>query len=869
MRWVRAQAFTHEGGLSYGLARRLVRALCAIGVDDPDPEATRHLGGQLDALGIAGTFPILAHFLGLPLGPSDARRLANLPPQELRRLTFDAVAELVCRLAAEGPLVLELDDLHWADPSSVDLLLELLACVDRGPVFLCCAFRPERDAPSWALRERAASGLPDRYVEVTLRPLSETSSAELVAKLLRVDELPPGLRGTLERAAGTPLWVEELVRTLIERGLLVAEDGRWRVTADLDRVEIPTSLQALIVARIDRLGEARPTLQTASVIGRRFGWRVLERVAADEPRLGEHLRLAERADLVRELAGIPEREYGFKHVLTQEAAYATLLLRRRRELHRQVAGALEALYPERVDELHAILAHHYFQAEAWAEAHHHARLAAEAARADYANREALAEYGQALAAAERAELGPAERLELHAARGQVHEVLGGFEPARADYEAALALAEAAGDGSARARLLGALGMLWGGHKDYQRGLDLTRRSAALAEAAGDTRGLAEARVRLGVMLLNLARLGESRRELEAALALFLELGDERGRAQTLDVLAMVTFCAGDLARSVEYAEDAARRLRALGDRWTEASSTVILGLGLGYLGERAASEEWIRRALAIWTEIGARSGEAFARWCIAESIETFGAYDLAFREGTRGLQMARELGHREWMAGGLSHTGRVRRACGDVAGARGLHEEMLATARELGTTLWIAEALGNLAADVMLEGDEATASRYLVEAVATGGEALKFTLRALFAQAELPLRFGRPAEALAAAHRFLETAPQFGVFAADARRVEGEALAALGRADEAEASLRRAKAEAVALGAEPPRWRACLALGRLLELTGRPAEAAAEYREALTSLEAVADTLSDPDLRRSFEQSEPMRRARAAAAHPS
>ena len=233
------------------------------------------------------------------------------------------------------------------------------------------------------------------------------------------------------------------------------------------------------------MGSARPMLQVASVIGRCFGWTVLERVAEQAGRLDADLTQAQRADLVREVPAHLEREYDFKHVLVRDAAYATLLRRRRRVLHRRVAETLEQVYSERIPKLHAVLAYHYERAEAWPRAVEHARAAAEAARDGSANREAVESYTQALRCAEHADLQPGARGRLLEGRGIVYERLGEFEAAREDYEAALALA-APDDDVTRIRVLGALGMLWGGHKDYQRGADLTRQAADLGR--GQWRG---------------------------------------------------------------------------------------------------------------------------------------------------------------------------------------------------------------------------------------------------------------------------------------------------------------------------------------------------------------------------------------------
>src|SRR5262249_55434101 len=231
----------------------------------------------------------------------------------------------------------------------------------------------------------------------------------------------------------------------------------------------------------------------------------------------------------------------------------------------EAAGeALERLHPDRLVELAPRLAHHYGEAQAWEAAAKHAHRAAEVARAALANREALVRYDQAIDAGQRAGLPAATRLLIHEGRGDVHAVLGDFERARADYEAALGAADEAHEPLARARVLGILAALWGGHKDYERGLSLSREAVAVAEQAGDTsearRASAEAHLTVGLMEVNLARATASRRELSAALALFRGAGDTRGEGRALDALAMVLLVAGDLDAAITHGRDALSRL---------------------------------------------------------------------------------------------------------------------------------------------------------------------------------------------------------------------------------------------------------------------------------------------------------------------
>jgi tetratricopeptide (TPR) repeat protein len=324
---------------------------------------------------------------------------------------------------------------------------------------------------------------------------------------------------------------------------------------------------------------------------------------------------------------------------------------------------------------------------------------------------------------------------------------------------------------------------------------------------------------------------------------------------------MALALSGNLAESTAHLREALPRLAESGDRQTEVSCMSSLAFVLLYRGHRADGERWMGKMLAAARAIGARAQEAYGHWVTSELVETYGDWGVALQEASTGLAIARAIDHREWTVAALAVLGRVHRNCGDIAGARRYHDEMLALARDLRTTLWIAEALGetgqNLGFPLPAEG-----RRQLGEAVELAGEAVKFGARALLGLANLAFDQDRPEEALEAARRTQRALSEFAVFASDARRLEGQALLALGRADEAEAVLRRANTEAATLGVAPAEWRANLALARLLVATGRADEAREPRAEARRLLEKVATGLTGvPALLRGFKATPAYREA--------
>jgi predicted ATPase len=322
-------------------------------------------------------------------------------------------------------MVMVFDDLHWSDQASVDLLVHLLALVDEAPVLLICAFRPERQSTAWQVKLKAETDYPHRYTEITLKPLQTEQADKLIGALLEIAELPRELRELiLRKTEGNPYFVEEVVRSLIEQGVVYrADDGlRWNARTDLRDISIPDTLQALLMARMDRLDrETRSTLQLASVIGRAFYHNILRAISDSAIAVDKHLSALERVELVREAARKPELQYVFKHELTRDAAYNSILHRKRAELHRRVGEAMETLFADSIETNAHRLAQHFAAAGDAERALSYYVMAGEGAAAVSANADAASHYERAVRAANDLNL---DSHELELLRGRQAELAG-------------------------------------------------------------------------------------------------------------------------------------------------------------------------------------------------------------------------------------------------------------------------------------------------------------------------------------------------------------------------------------------------------------------------------------------------------------
>jgi class 3 adenylate cyclase len=283
MRWAEGNCLSYGQGLAYHLLIDLLRSLIGVPAAAGEGETRAALYALSESLfgdSMMDTYPYLAHLLSLQLEGQALERVSQLDPQALQNQYLSALRHLCRTLTEQQPLVLILEDIHWADPSSTDLLIKLLPLVSESSILFCFATRPDRDTPGWklvtAVREQFGASL----AELQLHTLSDNDSRQLISNLLEIEALPESVRALiLKKAEGNPFFVEEVIRMLIDRGMIVKSGGGWVAQAEIENVDIPDNLQGLLLARIDRLpDDVKHTLRVASVIGRQFSVRVLEEV---------------------------------------------------------------------------------------------------------------------------------------------------------------------------------------------------------------------------------------------------------------------------------------------------------------------------------------------------------------------------------------------------------------------------------------------------------------------------------------------------------------------------------------------------------------------------------------------------------------
>jgi class 3 adenylate cyclase/tetratricopeptide (TPR) repeat protein len=642
--WLEGRSLSFGQTLSYWPFLEIIRRWAGIGEGDGDAAALAKLEASTRALLAADAgevVPYLATLLSLPVEPEYERSVKYLDGQAMGRQIFRSIRRLVDRLASMQPLVLVFEDLHWADQSSTELIEHLLPLVNTARLLLCGVGRPERDSPASRLRELARAEYAGRYHEIVLTALPPDSSAALVENIVADDQMPPQLKALiLEKSDGNPFFIEEVLRSMIATRTLTWDPAAatWRVTREVDRISIPDTLHGVIMARVDRLDDdVKDVLKVASVIGRSFLYRVLRAVSAAARNLDGQLAELQQLELVREKRRVPELEYFFKHALVQEATYESILLERRRALHRQIATCIEQLWGDRVEAAYGLLAYHHAQAEDWEKAQSYLFKAADQAGGIAADAEALALYRDALRAYERAfgdRWTPFERAVLDRKIGEALLRRGQHDEALGYLERAVGTLRGAPYPRARAGVRGLI----------VRELLRTIGHRILPWTAARTGGAAVSPV--AEELLHLT---------ESLGWIYLMTDQERFLMDTLSALNFFE-----------------RHFHPVGLAYQYTSIAMTCGL----LGAFRLGRYYHRRAMALADTIKDPRAEALAHAGIGLHEEFLAHFTDAIAHYRRSITTYRTLGHLRGMGAAAGRLGVVLHNLGDFEGARALAEDV-------------------------------------------------------------------------------------------------------------------------------------------------------------------------------------------------
>ena len=760
--WLEGRCVSYGQRLPYLPFQALLRNWLGATPADDEARVASLLDARLAALmgeRSAQVRPFVGTVLGIPARSADAARMSGLGAEDLQAATFSAVISLIRELARNSSVVLALDDVHWADGTSLALAQALVSSLDECRVLLVVAARPGGEAP---LRDHAIEALGDRTTVLELDPLPGQADRALLTELAGGAELPEELgQRVLDRAEGNPLYLEEVVRSLMDAGALVRDGDGWRYDRNVE-VQVPETVEKLVLARVDVLSPvARELLSAAAVLGRRFTRPLLAEVAGDAAALPELLE----AELVLEADLGSPGEYRFKHHLIREVTYGSMLKRRRQELHRRAAAAIESLLADGIEEQLGVLALHWEAAGDLERAlDFHAR-AAHAAELLGASDEALDHYAAALGAGEALGL-PSDDPRLSAIAMQRAEILfytGDPEQGAAEANRALEGARRTANRSLELAALTQLALQrYGG---YEHAVALGEEAVTIARSLGDGPALAGALSRLAILDANRLHLERSLEEASEAVELARRLDDEEVTGLAVDGLKLSHLKLGrldDVERATaELIEIHRRRENLFYLEWALLESSFPM-LGRG---DFAAARARAREALELNQRLGDRANEALFHDGLCWLERACGNHERALEHGRHAVACATERGSGEWLGWTSATLGWVLLELEAAAEAAPVLEAGARAAQEVQAVGEVLRCRGLLAWALWLQGDADAATSLagetearLAEVRAPAGEAWLFGAHAQLAVARTLLAAGEPERAAALARPLLAAA---------------------------------------------------------------------------------------------------------------
>ena len=747
--FLEGQCLHYGGQMPYLPILDVLRGYFDIEEGDREPAIKKKIRDRLRELNekLEVVPPALHEVLSLKV---EDDKYPQLGPQQRRERTFEAIRDLLIRESQRKPLLLVIENMHWIDRTSQEFLDYLIGWLPNTRILLVLLYRPEF-THTW--------GSKSYYSMIGVDQLSARTSAELVQAILEGGEVAPEIAGlVLGRAGGNPLFVEELTHSLVENGSIQKQDHKFVLTRKPSEIEVPDTIQGIIAARMDRVEEnLKRIMQVASVIGREFAYRILQAITGMSEELKASLLNLQGLEFIYEKQLFPELEYIFKHALTQEVAYNSLLLKRRKEIHERIGKAIEELYAERLEEYYEILAYHYVRSDNKPRTLEYLDLANQKAAKVYALEDAKGYFDQAMKILDtlpETDRNQESRINLLVNQWIVFFLLFRFQ----EYYELLKRYEPLAGKLGNPGLLGAF-LARMGHCEWQMCLfdQSIQTTTKAAELCGRWRNQKDAAFAHTVLEQNYVFRGDFEQVLaakEKALSAMGEQFDLRIYVRALCLASWACSLLGRWNEAVEFGRKALASAQEFSDNnnislgaWAIAAAYVFqgdLGPAIEY-GELAvqkaptpADKSWAQAVLAlVWCRAGEVTkgvellaalvdlfrerhfvvGQLFFQSALGEEYCRAGELDKAKDTLEELRELAERCGGRPWLGWCHRTLGEVALKT-DSAGAGPHFDRALSIFREIKAENELALAYAGVGRLRKLQGEYAEARRYLTQALA-------------------------------------------------------------------------------------------------------------------------------------------------------
>ena len=846
--WLTGSALSYAHAISYFAWRQIIRQSIGAQESDSAAEVRARFKDQCDCCALpGGDRPFLEAILAVESEDSLQVVMGYQGDALIQRVT-EATRGYFCGLAAEQPLVLFFDDLHWADDASLHLLLHLVELSQENPILFVCTMRPDETATSREAIRQISEKLTGKFAQIQLAPLEHDETDRLVANLLGRAELPGSIRSLImEKAEGNPFFVEEVIRSLIETKHLIRENSHWRASGELAGMALPNTLAGVLSARIDRLPEqARQVLQTAAVIGRTFDRRVLENLDQTAS-LDQSVTQLQQAGLIQAIEVNQEAQFIFRHALIQDAAYNSILIKRRRALHRRIGEVLEQLFPERLEELSPLLAHHFYTAND-PRALAYSIRAAETAERLYANAEAATHYSHAIEMARRNGAEKDQVAQLYLKCADALKADGHHELALENYVEMEVFAREQGDLMIELESLTARAVMYSIFTAIHNpplAEEMLMRALAIAQQTGDPAIQAKLHWNLMLHYVFSKILDKGIEHGERGVALARAAGNHEQLAFLLNDLTRAYACTGDFEKGYAVVSEARTLWRALDNQAMLADNLGAESEVRFHAGEYDKALELVEEALQINQATGNLWGQAY------DYLELGFVYTDR-SEADKAIQTMSESVRFGDLAGLLASTIGERAELGWVYGCFGNIEKglaLVALALEIAKNKMPGWKALPVAVEVRLhllnkdiESANLAAKQTPIRPITVAYP--RYTILVEMANVELALANKDYATALSICDRLLAQIPKSILpNIAEVFWRRGEALLGMGKIALARESLREARSRAEALNSRQTLWQTLALLAQVEAESGNHTEAQACREQAREILQFIAERL--------------------------